>query len=256
MRCRKAGRPKQAPAASGAEGGEGVADSGPQCADAPLGGAPTAPRPLPLPEEGSDPLRQPPEPRDQAAGRPQGTRGGSPGAVTADAPRAPTRAAGIGDRQPPRPPFPSRGLRLPPSGEHRPGGGRCPPGPAAVPGATGSRPSRPSAASRPRWWCCGRPPRRRSTWTWTSSRCTAAPRAATSATRWTSTYLPLARKFPRARGPTPPQDGSLPLCRGTRACPRSLMAGDRESPSRCPLGVPSGSPPPASSLAFHARCAL
>lgn len=189
-----------------------------------------------------------PQPRDPAANRPQGTRRGAPGAVTADASRASTRDQGSRDRRPPRPPFPSRGPRLALPGEHHPAGGRCLPGPAAVPGAAGYRRLRPSAASRPLWGCCGPPPRRRSTWTWTSSRCTADPKAATSATRWTSTYLPLARKSPRC--------GSLPLCRGTQACPRSLLAGDPERPSRCPLRVLSGSPPPASTLPFHAGCAL
>ena len=162
-----------------------------------------------------------PQPRDPAASRPQGTRGGAPGAVTADASRASTRDRGSPDRPPPRPPFPSRGPRLALPGEHHPAGGRCLPGPAAVPGSAGHRHSRPSAASRPLWGCCGPPPRRRSTWTWTSSRCTADPKAATSATRWTSTYLPLARKSPQVLVPAPlPGDPGLspqPAGRRSRA---------------------------------------
>lgn len=159
-----------------------------------------APGPLPLPEEGWHPLRQPlsrPGSRRVAdlRGRAEERRGLSPPTRRAHRPR--TRAPA--DRHPP-PPRRSRagvlGTRSPVS--TRRGGGLCLPGPAAVPGAAGRSRSRPSGASRPRWACCGPPARRRSTWTWTSSRCTAAPRAATSATRWTSIYLPLARKSPSA----------------------------------------------------------
>lgn len=74
------------------------------------------------------------------------------------------------------------------------GGGRCLREPTAVPRGTGHLRSRVSVASRPRWGCCVPLRLWRSTWTWTSSLCTVAPRAATLATPWTSTYLMRARK--------------------------------------------------------------
>lgn len=186
-----------------------------------------------------------PQPRDRAASRPQGTRGGAPrrhhrGRV----PRIdPGPGLPAGTAPPPRPPFPSRGPWLALPGEHHPAGGRCLPGPAAIPRVSRAPPLAPlccfSAALGMLW----SPPRRRSTWTWTSSRCTADPKAATSATRWTSTYLPLARKSPQVRVPAPlPGDPGLsPRPAGRRS----------QRPSRCPLGVPSVPQPPASTLPFY-----
>lgn len=217
----------------------------------------SAPGPLPLPEEGWHPLRQPlSRPRSRRAAdlceRAAERRGLSP--RTCRAPRPRTRASG--DRHPP----PPRRSRAGVSGSRSPlstrrGGGRCLPGPAAVPGAAWRLGSRPSGASPPRWACCGPPPRRRSTWTWTSSRCTAAPRAATLATRWTSIYLPLARKSPsagRSRAGTNPDTGWVPARLPGDARPSPQPGGRRFHPAAY-LGSRQA-PPPLSP--FHARCAL
>lgn len=184
----------------GARAAGSLPGSRPQPADPPLGGAVGAPGPLPLPGEGWHPLGQPlsrPGSRRGAdrRGRAAERRALSP--RTRRVHRSRTRASGHRYTPPPRRSRAGVLGSLSPVSTRR-GWERCPPGPAAVPGAAGRSRSRPSGASRPRWACCGPPPRRRSTWTWTNSRCTAAPRAATSATRWTSIYLPLARKSPGA----------------------------------------------------------
>lgn len=187
-----------------------------------------------------------PQPRDPAASRPQGTRGGASGAVTADASRASTRDRGsrTARRHARRFPAGVLGSHCPVS-TTRPEGDVCP----ALPRS----PGQPGTAARAPLLLLGR------------SGDAVVPRlAGVQLGRGQAHGVQRTRRqLLRLRGGLPhtcrshvsrPRCGSLPLCRGTQACPRSLLAGDPKRPSRCPLGVPSCSPPPASTLPFYAGC--